>query len=117
TAHLTVHPAHRRLGTGSRLLATLTEAAAAAGCRSLVAEVTAGTPGEGFLATRDFVPVLRLTWLRLVLDDVPDGIRKLPEVAHPGYRLAFWEGMVPDDLADGFARARHGMADLPTGGI
>lgn len=114
---ITVHPAHRRLGTGSRLLATLTEAAAAAGCRSLVTEVTAGSPGESFLATRDFVPVLRLTWLRLALDHVPDRIMKLPGEAHPGYRLAFWEGVVPDDLADGFARARQGMDDMPTGGM
>ncbi|MBM9505409.1 GNAT family N-acetyltransferase [Actinacidiphila acididurans] len=112
---VTVHPAHRRLGTGSRLLSTLTEAAAGAGCRSMVAEVMAGTPGEGFLATREFVPVLRLTWQLLTLEEVPDRIRKLPDVAHHGYRLAFWEGEVPGHLADSFARAHASMADMPTG--
>lgn len=115
--HITVHPAHRRLGRGSRLLSTLTEAATAAGRRSLVTEVAVGTPGESFLAARGFVPVLRLTWLRLVLEDVPDRIGKLSGVPRPGYRLAFWEGVVPDALADSFARARQGMDDMPTGGM
>jgi GNAT superfamily N-acetyltransferase len=112
---LTVHPAYRRLGTGSRLLSTATEAAAGAGCRSLVTEVMAGTPDEAFLATRNFVPVLRLTWQRLMLDDIPDRIHKLPEVPHPGYRLTAWAGVVPDPLAESFARARQGMDDMPTG--
>jgi GNAT superfamily N-acetyltransferase len=112
---LTVHPAYRRLGTGSRLLATVTEAAAGAGCRSLVTEVTAGTPDEGFLATRDFVPVLRLTWQRLTFDDIPDRVHKLPDVPHPGYRLVFWEGVVPDPLAGSFAHARQAMDDMPIG--
>ena len=114
---LTVHPAHRRLGTGSRLLATVTEAAAAEGRRRLLTEVPAGTPGEGFLATRDFHPVLRLTWLRLVLAELPDRIGKLPDVPHPGYRLTAWEGVVPDTLAATFTAARQRIADLPSGPV
>jgi GNAT superfamily N-acetyltransferase len=114
---MTVHPAHRRMGAGSRLLATVIEAAAQAGCRSLITEVMAGTPGEGFLATRGFKPVLRLTWLRLAVDEVPERIRKLPGVPHPGYRLTAWPGTVPDDLAATFAAARAGMADMPVGGM
>ncbi|WP_333770278.1 GNAT family N-acetyltransferase [Streptomyces sp. IBSBF 2435] len=106
---LTVHPAHRRLGTGSRLLATVTEAATAAGCGSLAAEAVSGTQGEGFLATRDFVPVLRLTWQRLALDDLPGRIGKLPDVPHPGYRLTAWEGAVPDTLTDGFVAALRAL--------
>lgn len=114
---MTVHPAHRRLGAGSRLLATVTEAARGAGCRSMVTEVTAGTPGEGFLAARDFTPVLRLTWLRLALEETSDQIGRLPDVPHAGYRLTAWEGVVPDELAAPFARARGGMADMPVGGL
>lgn len=110
---MTVHPAHRRLGTGSRLLATVTEAAAAAGCGSLVGEVTSGTSGEGFLATRGFVPVLRRTWQRLPLDDVPAPVAKLPDVPHPGYRLTAWEGAAPDTLADGFTAALRTLPPLP----
>jgi GNAT superfamily N-acetyltransferase len=114
---MTVHPAHRRLGAGSRLLATVTEAAAAAGCRVLLTVVPAGTSGEGFLGTRGFKPVLRQTHLRLPVAEVPDRIRKLPEVPHPGYRLTAWPGVVPDALAAGFAAARAAMADLPSGAM
>lgn len=114
---MTVHPAHRRLGTGSRLLATVTEAATAAGCGTLAAEAVSGTPGEGFLATRDFVPVTRLTWQRLALDDIPDPIGKLPGVAHPGYRLTAWEGAAPDTLTDGFLHALRTRPAPAPGGI
>ena len=114
---MTVHPAHRRMGAGSRLLATVTEAARAAGCRSMVTEAIAGTPAESFLSARYFTPVLRLTWLRLATDEVPEQIRKLPGVPHPGYRLTAWDGVVPDALAASFARARRGMADMPLGGL
>lgn len=112
---MTVHPAHRRLGAGSRLLATVTAAARAEGCRTMVTEAEAGSAAESFLAAREFTPALRLTWLRLPLDAVPETVRKLPEVPHPGYRLAAWDGVVPDALAASFARARQGMADMPLG--
>jgi len=111
-----VHPAHRRMGTGSRLLATAAEAAAAEGCASVTARVPAGTPGEGFLATRGFLPVRRLTWQRLLLAEVPDRVVKLPGVPHPGYRLSAWEGPPPPALADAFAAARAAMAGPPAGG-
>ncbi|MYS25148.1 Acetyltransferase (GNAT) family protein [Streptomyces sp. DvalAA-14] len=114
---LTVHPAHRRMGAGSRLLATVTEAATDAGCRSLAAQVVVGTSGESFLATRDFLPVLRLSWLRLALDEIPEPIAKLPQLPHPGYRLVSWEGVVPDEWAAGLVRAKQGMADMPVGGF
>jgi GNAT superfamily N-acetyltransferase len=117
SVEMTVHPAHRRMGTGSRLLATVVAAAAAEGCHRLSTEVLAGTPGESFLATREFVPALRLTWQRLALPEVPERIVKLPDVPHPGYRLTAWEGAPPDALAESFAAARVGMADMPTGGL
>lgn len=110
---LTVHPAHRRLGTGSRLLSTVTEAALAAGCGGVVGEVVCGTSGEGFLATRDFLPVLRRTWQRLPLAEIPDPVGKLPGVPHPGYRLTAWEGAPPAALAGGFAAALRTLPALP----
>ncbi|WP_435137576.1 GNAT family N-acetyltransferase [Actinacidiphila sp. bgisy144] len=117
SVELTVHPAHRRMGMGSRLLTTVVAAAAEENCRRLSTEVLAGTPGESFLSTRDFVPALRLTWQRLLLAEIPERIVKLPDVPHPGYRLASWEGAPPDALADSFAAARAGLADQPTGGL
>lgn len=110
---LIVHPAHRRLGTGSRLLATVTEAALGAGCGSVVGEVVAGTSGEGFLAMRDFVAVQRRTWQRLALDDVPAPVAKLPDVPHPGYRLTAWEGAPPATLAAAFAAALRTLPAPP----
>ncbi|WP_037906256.1 GNAT family N-acetyltransferase [Actinacidiphila yeochonensis] len=112
---LVVHPAHRRMGTGSRLLATATEAAAAEGCAGVTAEVPAGAPGEDFLATRGFVPVQRLTWQRLALCEVPERVVKLPDVPHPGYRLSVWEGPPPPALAAGFAAARGTLGGGPRG--
>ncbi|SEO26938.1 Ribosomal protein S18 acetylase RimI [Actinacidiphila rubida] len=113
---MTVHPAHRRLGAGSRLLSTVTDAARGADCRGIVTEVTAGTPGEGFLAARDFTPVLRLTRLRLALAEAPEQIGRLPDVPHAGYRLTAWDGVVPDELAAAFTRARAGTAGAAAGG-
>lgn len=110
---LTVHPAHRRLGTGSRLLATVTEAALAAGCGSVVGEVVAGTSGEGFLAVRDFVAVQRRTWQRLPFDEIPAPVAELPDVPHPGYRLTTWEGAAPDTLAAAFAAALRTLPPAP----
>ncbi|MEW1862651.1 MULTISPECIES: GNAT family N-acetyltransferase [unclassified Streptomyces] len=117
SVELTVHPAHRRMGMGSRLLATVVAAATEEDCRRLSTEVLAGTPGESFLATREFVPALRLTWQRLVLAEIPERIVKLPDVPHPGYRLAAWEGAPPDALAESFAAARAALADMPSGGL
>jgi GNAT superfamily N-acetyltransferase len=110
---LVVHPAHRRLGTGSRLLATVTEAALGAGCGSVVGEVVAGTSAEGFLAMRDFVAVQRRTWQGLALDDIPAPVAKLPDVPHPGYRLTAWEGAPPATLATAFAAALRTLPATP----
>jgi GNAT superfamily N-acetyltransferase len=52
-----------------------------------------------------------------MLEEVPEHIRKLPGLPHPGYRLTSWSGMVPDPLAAGFTAARQGMADMPVGGV
>ncbi|MDJ0341195.1 GNAT family N-acetyltransferase [Streptomyces sp. H10-C2] len=112
------HPAHRRLGAGSRLLATAVDAARGDGRRSLITRTTVGTPGDRFLATRAFTPALKLTWRRLRLDTTDAAmIGGLAGEPHPGYRLEAWEGVAPDDLIDAFARAKQAMADMPTGGI
>lgn len=114
---LTVHPAHRRLGAGSRLLATVVEAAARAGCRTLVAHAAAGTTVEAFLGARGFSPALRLTHQRLLLDEVPEHVRDRPDAPHGAYHLVFWPGAAPEDLIAGFARARGELAATATGGL
>jgi len=111
-AEVTVHPAERRRGTGTALLAEAVAAARELGRRTLVAgPVDAGSPGAAFLAARGLRPVLTLTYARLAVADA-DVTAALAE-PHPGYRLAVWEGTVPDELAATFAASRHAMDDMP----
>jgi len=111
---LAVHPAHRRAGTGSLLLAAARAAAAEQGQRRISVRTAADGPGEPFLAARGFRAVLGLTYARLVLGD---GGPAVPPAApaHPGYRLVSWQGTVPAALAHSFAASRRAMDDMPMG--
>ncbi|GAA3343699.1 GNAT family N-acetyltransferase [Amorphoplanes nipponensis] len=109
-AEVAVHPAERRRGAGTALLAEAVTAARGLGRRTLVAgPVAAGSPGEAFLRARGLRPVLALTYARLALADVSAA----PAEPHPGYRLVVWEGTVPDELAATFTAARRAMDDMP----
>lgn len=44
--------------------------------------------------------------------DVPS-LAEIIERPHSGYRLASWQGTVPDDLAPTFADSRRAMDDMP----
>ncbi|GID28527.1 GNAT family N-acetyltransferase [Paractinoplanes brasiliensis] len=106
---ITVHPAERRQGVGTRLLEALTGAAAEHGIRALLTEPV--RPGEdGFCRARGFREVLALTYTRLALKDAEPVAEPVP-----GYRLAHWEGAVPAELADTFVQARSAMDDMPMG--
>ncbi|WP_406155320.1 GNAT family N-acetyltransferase [Streptomyces canus] len=115
--HIAVHGAERRQGVGSRLLKAAVGAAKAEGRRSVIAQAVQGSPADQFLATRGFRQVLALTYARLPLADVDRAaIDALVELPHPGYRLAEWEGTVPDALARSFADSRRAMDDMPMEG-
>ncbi|MFD0418252.1 GNAT family N-acetyltransferase [Streptomyces sp. NPDC127108] len=115
---LHVDPAHRRLGTGSRLLAAVVAACRAEGRRSLIVEAAADGPGEAFSERRGFRRALTLDHLLLRLDEVAEAdLLKLADAEHPGYRLTGWTGAVPDDLADAFATAKNAMNDMPVGDL
>lgn len=115
---LHVDPAHRRLGTGSRLLAAAVAACRAEGRRSLIAEAAADGPGRSFAEQRGFRGALTLDHLLLRLDDVAAAdLAKAADTEHPGYRLTAWTGTVPDDLADAFAAAKNAMNDMPMGDL
>ncbi|MFD6417274.1 GNAT family N-acetyltransferase [Streptomyces sp. NPDC060194] len=105
---LTVHPAERGGGVGSRLLAAAVEAARKDGRRSLVAQTRSGRPGDRFLAARGFRRVLALTYARLPLPSPAPA-----ELPTPGYRLVSWTGTVPDELAATFTASRRAMDDMP----
>jgi GNAT superfamily N-acetyltransferase len=106
-----VHPAYRRRGIGSRLLAAVAEAARREGSRTLVAEASAS--GAAFLEASGFTCVLSLNLMLLKIADA-SGVDELVRADHPGYRLVRWIGMVPDDLAETFAVAKSAMGDMPT---
>ncbi|KAB8182989.1 GNAT family N-acetyltransferase [Nonomuraea phyllanthi] len=109
-----VHPAERRNGVGSRLLAAALAAAEEEGRRCVTGQAEAGSPGDAFGAARGFRPVLRLTYARLPLAQADlTGLAERAAAPHPGYRLLSWDGMVPDEWAATFAASRRAMDDMP----
>ncbi|MFI5764203.1 GNAT family N-acetyltransferase [Streptomyces sp. NPDC051563] len=111
---LQVHPTERRKGVGSRLLDTAVAAARDEARRCVSAQAEAGSPGDLFLPAHGFRKVLTLRFARLPLAGADltalAGIIGRP---HPGYRLASWEGTVPDELAKTFADSCRAMDDMP----
>ncbi|MFH8516308.1 GNAT family N-acetyltransferase [Streptomyces gelaticus] len=111
---LHVHPAERRKGVGSRLFGAAVAAAREEGRRSVIAQVEADSPGDGFLRAKGLRKVLTLTYVRLSLAKADTGaLRRAVGQPHPGYRLISWEGTVPDELAPAFAASRRAMDDMP----
>ncbi|MEV1021154.1 GNAT family N-acetyltransferase [Streptomyces sp. NPDC050264] len=109
-----VHPAERRAGVGSRLLAAAVEAARADGRRCVLAAADGDSPGEHFLEAARFQRVLRLTYARLALADADlAALQVTVGRPRPGYRLVEWDGTVPDALAVSFAASRTAMDDMP----
>jgi GNAT superfamily N-acetyltransferase len=107
---LRVHPVERRAGVGTRLLDTVAAAALDLGMSGLLTEpLREGSDGEGFCVARGLRPALALTFTRLPLDAA-----EVPQAGPvSGYRLVYWEGTVPDELAATFARSRRAMDDMP----
>ncbi|MFE4667083.1 GNAT family N-acetyltransferase [Streptomyces sp. NPDC056716] len=111
---LHVHPVERRRRVGSRLLDTVLTAARDNGRRRVAAGAEAGSPGDHFLPAHGFRKVLTLTHTRLPLTDIDStALGEIIARPHPGYRLASWQGTVPDGLARTFAAARRAMDDMP----
>ncbi|WP_433157342.1 GNAT family N-acetyltransferase [Kribbella sp. CA-247076] len=109
---LTVHPAERRRGIGSQLLAAVVAAARGHEVRTVLADARVGSAGDLFLEHHGFTVGLTLIYARLELalaDPVVEG--------SPGYRLVSWTGVVPHEWAQSFTAARAGMDDAPTGDI
>lgn len=111
---LHVHPVERSKGVGSRLLDTAVAAARDNTRRCVVAQAQSGSPGDHFLSARGFRKVLTLRYSRLPLADVDlPFLTEIVERPATGYRLASWQGTVPDDLAQTFADSRRAMDDMP----
>ncbi|MFG2985701.1 GNAT family N-acetyltransferase [Streptomyces sp. NPDC048258] len=113
-----VHPAERRRGAGSLLVEAAVSAARQDGRRTVLSQAEAGSSGAGFLIATGFRAVLALTYTRLPLADVDlAALTAVAEEPHAGYRLAAWEGMVPDEFADTFVASRRAMDDMPMGAV
>lgn len=113
-----VHPAERRENVGSLMLTAALDAARENGRSRVISHVQAGSPGDAFLSARGFRRVLALESARLSLPDADlAALTAIVERPHTGYRLASWEGMVPDELAETFVASRRAMDDTPTGGV
>ncbi|MCA6091420.1 GNAT family N-acetyltransferase [Streptomyces sp. SCA3-4] len=113
-----VHPAERRRRAGSLLLDAAVAAARQDGRCSVIAQAESGSPGAAFLIATGFRAALALTYARLSLAaaDHP-ALTAAAETPHAGYRLAAWEGTVPDELADTFVASRRAMDDMPMGAV
>lgn len=106
---ISVHPAERRAGVGSRLLRETITAGTERGLTALLGEpVREGSDGDAFCAAAGLRRVLALTYTRLDLSLTPSAF-----AAVPGYRVVHWEGTVADELAEPFARSRKAMDDMP----
>ncbi|MFF4443701.1 GNAT family N-acetyltransferase [Streptomyces sp. NPDC001502] len=115
---LHVDPAHRRRGTGSRLLSAAVAACRAESRRALITTAAADSPGEAFCERRGFRGALTLDHLLVRLDETDRAdLLRAADAEHPGYRLTGWSGTVPDRLADVFAEAKNAMNDMPMGDL
>ncbi|MBP2330187.1 ribosomal protein S18 acetylase RimI-like enzyme [Kibdelosporangium banguiense] len=76
-----------------------------------MAQARADSPGDHFLSGHGFRKVLALTFARLGLAQADT--TEITRQPHPGYRLVWWNGTVPDELADTFAASRRAMDDMP----
>lgn len=112
---LVVRPEARRRGVGAQLWGAIRAELTADGRSSVSTMLELGGAGEAFVDGLGFGKVLPLAWY---VQRVREADADLPEARLPdGYRFADWDGVVPDALADEFARAHDVMRDAPGGGV
>ncbi len=125
-AHLdvAVHPAARRRGTGTALLAEGVRLARAAGRSSLVAEVAEpgpDTPGCAFLRAHGWTCGMRETRRDLLLpvDEARlSALEAQAAAASAGYGVVTWRDRTPDDLLEDRALLSARMStDAPSGDV
>ena len=104
---------YRRRGLGTLLLRTILAQIRQEGCDTIAGEVPTGTDGEKWTAALHFKDVLRLS--HYVLDITTADRTQWQAQPAAGFHLRRWTDAVPDDLLEGFARARNAMADQPIG--
>jgi GNAT superfamily N-acetyltransferase len=121
---LAVHPAARRRGVGSALLAEAGRLAAAAGRTAMVADVdepVPEVPGRAFALRHGWTCDLRESRRDLVLPVDEGRLAALEEEARaagPGYGVLTWRDRTPDDLVEDRALLGRRMStDAPSGDV
>ncbi len=119
-----VHPAARRRGTGTALLAEGVRLAEAAGRSSLVAEVDEpgpGTPGRAFAERHGWSCDLQETRRDLLLPVTEERLSALEAeavAASAGYEVLTWRDRIPDALLEDRALLDRRMStDAPAGDV
>ncbi|RPE36772.1 GNAT family N-acetyltransferase [Kitasatospora cineracea] len=114
---LDVHPAERRRGAGSALLAAAVAAAREDGRGALLAQAVEGSPGDAFLSARGFGRALVLDFARLDLTAGTSTGGAAAAGLPSGYRLVSWLGSCPEEWLPAFTRSRSAMDDIPLGDV
>ena len=114
---LTVHPAARRAGVGTALLAHCAGQAREANRSRLVGQARDDSPGAAFAVAhgaRAGIPeVGRVLDIDGVLPARLAGLRSSAEPHADGYSFVSWVGPTPDDYIDQVVRVHSAMADAP----
>jgi GNAT superfamily N-acetyltransferase len=114
---LAVHPAVRRTGIGTALLAHCAGQARQAGRSRLVGPARDGSPGAAFAVGRGARGGIPEVGRVLEIDDaLPARLAELRASAAPhsgGYSLVSWVGPTPDEYIDQVALVNSAMADAP----
>lgn len=112
-----VHPAWRRAGLGTALVAHAAAHAHEAGRTVLVAYTAEASAGEAFARALGARHRMTGRFSVLRLGSIPAGhlaaLRAKAESASPGYSLLSWEGQVPENLLDDAAVLFQAEEDAP----
>jgi GNAT superfamily N-acetyltransferase len=115
---LSVHPEHRRRGTGTALLRHAAQRGVADGRTALGGETFEGGTGDAFAKRIGAKPGVLEARRLLDITAIPPGkvaaLRAKAAAAASGYSLASWTGPVPEEQVPGYAYVREAMNDAPS---
>ncbi|MFC1408175.1 GNAT family N-acetyltransferase [Streptacidiphilus sp. N1-12] len=103
----------RRAGVGTRLLRAMLPQIHEHGYRAIAGTVKAGADGERWANALGFQTVLQRSSHHLDITSADPALWQVEPKS--GFRLHRWTDTAPEDLVQGFARARNAIADSPAG--
>lgn len=112
-ATVRVSPELRRQGIGTALLRAILPDVRAQGRDTMTGQLRADGDSEQWARSRGFRKVQQSALQSLTVADVDPGLWEMP--APPGFRAERWIAAAPQELVEGFARARTAITDAPMG--